>query len=75
MYNVESRVWLSKDIYYNEWHFLYGDRKDEKVTFIYHNIKTGKDTIKPYWNYAYALSLARFRRSDGRYKNYEFHIM
>lgn len=75
MFNVETRIWLSEEIYYHEWDLLYGERKDEKVYFVYHNIKTGKDTIKNHLNYAGALWLARTRRSDGRYKNYEFHIV
>ena len=75
MYQIETRIFLSKEIYDNEWHFMYGDRRNEIVTFVYHNIKTGKDKLKPCWRYVNALSLARSRRSDGRYKNYEFHII
>ncbi len=74
MFKVEARIKLSEEIYYNEWNYLYGERKDEKVLFGYHNIKTGKDSIKHGFTYADALSLARRRRDDGRYKNYEFQI-
>ena len=74
MYNVESRLWLSEDVYYNEWHLLYGERQEEKVIFSYHNIKTGEETRKHGFNYRTALALARRRRSDGRYRNYDFYI-
>lgn len=73
MFLVETRIWLSHDVFYNEWHYLYGERVGDLVTFTYHNIKTGKETTREF-TYGYALHLARARRADGRYKNYEFYI-
>lgn len=70
---VEQRIYLSKDILDNEYDFFYGSRKDELVKFTYLNLRTQK------WSshrrkYADALSLARSRARDRRYKNYEFLI-
>ncbi len=74
MYCIETRIWLSSDLYYNEWYFLNDKRIKDPVKFTYHNVKTGKDTVKTGFTYGQAMALARRRRRDGRYKNYEFYI-
>lgn len=74
MFNVETRIWLSSDVYYNEWHYLYGEKANDRVRFTYHNVKTDKESTKTGFTYRDALALARMRRADGRYKNYEFYI-
>ena len=70
---VEQRIFLSADILANEYDFYYGTRKDELVTFTYLNFRTQKWSSRKE-NYKNALSLARSRARDKRYKNYEFLI-
>lgn len=75
MFEIENRIFVNKEIFENEYSYLYGGNKDKIVTFQYYNIKTNKEgEQKRFWNYAEALKLARARRKDGRYKNYEFLI-
>ena len=75
MFELEKRIFVNKEIFENEYSYLYGNNKDKIVIFQYYNIKTDKEgEEKRFWNYAEALKLARAKRKDGRYKNYEFLI-
>ena len=73
-FNPETRVFLSPEIFHNEYDFLYGDKSAVSVSFIYRRMDTGKETVKNGYTYPHALGLARRRRSDARYRNYEFVI-
>lgn len=46
---------------------------DRVVDFTYINVRTGKET-KRRMMLLRAITLAEYRREDGRYKNFEFHI-
>lgn len=74
MQEIEHKIFVSHDIIEDEWDWTFGKKRGLKVTFTYHNIKTGKETSTSYFNYKEALELARSRARDGRYKNYEFII-
>ena len=75
MFDIEKRTFVDREIFKNEYSYIYGDNKDTIVTFQYYNILTGKEGVeKRFWNYGEALTLARTRARDGRYKNYEFLI-
>lgn len=71
---IENRIHVCEEILFNEYDFVYGNRKDEEVVFVYWNIKTDKESSPIRRTYRYALELARSRRRDGRYKNFEFII-
>ena len=74
MKEIEKRIFVTEDILLNEWHYLYGDKKDVLLDFVYYNFKKDKETNIGKRTYVENLELARSRRSDGRYKNYEFLI-
>lgn len=73
MYELERRIYVTKEILLHEYSYYYGNKKDEKVEFVYLNVKTDKETVREF-TYKKALGLAYERRADGRYKNYEFII-
>ncbi len=74
MNEIERRIYVDDELLKNEYSYLFGEKKDEIVNFVYSNIKTGKESEHKHWNYAEALNLARARARDGRYKNFEFLI-
>lgn len=75
MTQIEYRTFVTEEILLNEYEYVYGAKKDEKVDFTWHNIKNHQDLTKPkLFTYKDALDLARRRRNDGRYKNYEYLI-
>lgn len=75
MIQIEAKTFVSEEILHHEHEYTYGAKQDEKVDFTFLNTKTGKETTKKEWfNYKKALQLARDRRNDGRYKNYEYII-
>lgn len=75
IHQVETRTSITTDILEHEYEYTFGDRKGKMVDFTFVNIKTGKETTKKQvFTYTQALSLARERRNDKRYKNYEFVI-
>lgn len=75
MKQIEAKTFVSEDILLHEHEYTYGSKKDKKVDFTYSNTKTGTDTTKyKAFTYKQALDLARNRRNDGRYNNYEFII-
>lgn len=74
MNEVERRIFVSEDILLNEFSYVYGDNKDKEVTFTYYRPKTDKESKGIQMTYREALSLARSRANDGRYKNFEFLI-
>lgn len=75
MTQIEYRTFVTEEILLNEYEYVYGSKKDEKVDFTWHNIKNHRDHTKSKrFTYNDALGLARRRRNDGRYKNYEYLI-
>nr|DAU38282.1 MAG TPA: hypothetical protein [Caudoviricetes sp.] len=70
---IERNIYVTKEILLHEYAYYYGDRKDEIVEFVYYNIKRDRESVKEF-TYKEALDLARQRRADGRYKNYEYWI-
>lgn len=73
MKEIEKNTYVSEKIFYDEYSYYYGTKKTELVEIIYSNVKTGKETVREF-TYRKALELARERRKDGRYKNYEYYI-
>lgn len=75
IHQVETRIFLTDDILIHEYEYTYGDRKDKKVDFTFVNNVTCKETAKKQvFTYRQAISIAREKRNDKRYKNYEFLI-
>lgn len=75
IHQVETRTFVTTDILIHEYEYMFGDRKNMKVDFTSINNKTGKENTKTnVFTYKEALDLARCRRNDGRYKNFEFLI-
>ena len=75
MKEIERRIYISNEIFYNEYSYMYGDSRDKTVTFAYYHMKKDKETTTILkFNYTEALAFARYRANDGRYKNYEFLI-
>lgn len=75
MKQIEERTYITDQIHEKEWEYTYGSKKDEMVDFTFSNTKTGKENTKyKAFTYRKALDLARDRRNDGRYKNFEFII-
>lgn len=76
MHKIETRIFISDNLLEKEYEYMYGDNKNKKVDFVFSNVKTCKDITKlGVFTYKQALELARERRKDKRYKNYEFLIM
>lgn len=48
-------------------------KSESEVDFTYINVRTGKETTRR-MKLLRAITLAEYRREDGRYKNFEFHI-
>ena len=75
MRQIEAKTFVSEEILLHEYDYMYGDKKDQKVDFTFINTRTGKENTKQaVFNCRHALNLARERRNDGRYKNYEYEI-
>lgn len=75
MKQIEFKTYISENILLDEYNYTFGSRKDEKVDFTFVNILTGKETTKhAVFTYRQALNLARERRNDGRYRNFEYII-
>ena len=75
MRQIEAKTFVSEEILLHEYDYMYGNKKDQKVDFTFINTRTGKENTKQaVFNYRHALNLARERRNDGRYKNYEYAI-
>lgn len=75
IHQIESRTFISENLLLHEYEYTFGDKKDVKVNFTYLNVKTCKENEKVgVFTYKQAISLARERRNDKRYKNYEFII-
>lgn len=72
---IEKQIFVSEEIFANEYEFVYGNKQDTKVTFTYYNVKKDREGNSiEFANYKAALDFARYRANDGRYKNYEFFI-
>jgi hypothetical protein len=75
MKEIESRIYVTQELLLNEYDYVYGNKKNQEVTFVYYNVKKDREgTEKTFENYSKALDFARYRRNDGRYRNYEFFI-
>lgn len=74
MVEIERRIYISNELLRNEYSYTYGENKDKLVNFVYYNWKKDRDSRPIERTYNDALSLARSRAGDGRYKNYEFLI-
>lgn len=75
MKEIERRIYVSEEIFNNEYSYAYGENKDKEVTFAYYHIKKDEETpTKLKNNYSEALAFARYRANDKRYRNYEFLI-
>lgn len=73
MKQITLKITVSTNILNQEYDYCFGKLKNEKVTFCYTNIKTGKETERSF-TYQTALKLAIERSKDGRYKNFEYAI-
>ena len=67
--NWSNKIDMSKDVAYA----AYKGEMDKDVTFVYINVKTGKET-ECHFPLEYAIKLAEERANDKRYKNFEFYI-
>lgn len=75
MKQIEEKTFVSEEIFANEYDYTFGEKKNEKVDFTFINVVTAKEITKhAIFTYRQALNLARERRNDGRYKNYEYVI-
>ena len=75
MKEIERRIYVSEEIFHNEYSYANGENKDKQVTFAYYHIKKDEETpTKLKNNYSEALAFARYRANDKRYRNYEFLI-
>lgn len=75
MKELENKTFVSEEIITNEYDYMYGDKKNEKVDFSFINVVTEKEITKhAIFTYRQALALARERRNDRRYRNYEYII-
>ena len=75
MKEIESRIYVTQELLLNEYDYVYGDKKNQEVTFMYYNTKRDRESTQiTFENYSKALDFARYRRNDGRYRNYEFFI-
>ena len=74
MKEIERRIYVSEEIFNNEYSYVYGENKDKEITFSYYQVKKDRETPIGFKNYSQALAFARYRANDKRYKNYEFLI-
>lgn len=74
MKEIERRIYISDEIFNNEYSFTYGERKNEIVNFHYYHIKKDRESHPIPMTYTEALAFARYRANDKRYRNYEFLI-
>lgn len=75
MKQIEKKTFVSEEIFANEYDYMYGKKKNEKVDFTFINVVTAKEITKhAIFTYRQALNLARERSKDGRYRNYEYVI-
>lgn len=73
MKQITSRTVVSDSIFNNEYEYLYGSLRNEKVTFTFINDVTGRETDRK-MTYAQAFNLSMRRTRDKRYKNYSYAI-
>ena len=72
---IEKQIFVSEDIFTNEYEYVYGSKQDTKVAFAYYNVRKDREGKSiDFANYKAALDFARYRANDNRYKNYEFFI-
>lgn len=74
MKEIERRIFVDDTILANEYDYKFGENKHTSVYFTYFNIKTYKYYKHIPMPYKEALTIARSKSRDGRYKNYEFLI-
>lgn len=76
MREVERRIYVSERIFFQEYAYTHGSKRNDLVRFLYYNVKSDKETeVNLEMNYRSALNFARSRANDGRYKNFEFIIL
>lgn len=73
-FEVENRIFVAEEIKLKENDFVSGNRKDEKVTFVFYNTEKDRTKERVFDNYQYALNVAREKTSDKRCKNFEYYI-
>lgn len=71
---LEHKVYVDHDIAENEHEYSHGGKVNDNVTFCYYNFKKGIEGKRSRMTYKEAIQLARTRRNDRRYKNFEFRI-
>lgn len=72
---IENRILVSSEIICDEYSYYCGSNSNVIVNFTYFNRESGRETTIPKgYPYKESLNLARQRRSDGRYKNFDFII-
>lgn len=74
MKQVMLKVFISDEIFRNEYDYLYGSKAEQEVSFTYHNVKKDKEGKSINMTYKKALDFAYYRSRDGRYKNFEYLI-
>lgn len=74
MHQLEKAIYVDGFIIAHEYDLLYGSKKDDVVGFSYYNTKKDKEYATKPMTYSRAINLARDRRGDGRYRNYEYYI-
>lgn len=74
IHQLEKAIYVDRFIIDNEYNLLYGSKRNEIVGFsFYHTRKEKQSSIRP-MIYSRAINLAREKRNDGRYRNYEYFI-
>lgn len=74
MREIERDIFVDNWIYENEYDLTYGKIKDTEVCFQFYHKKQCKEGKWRLLTYEKALNLACWKRSDGRYKNYQYFI-
>lgn len=46
MKQIEKKIYVSEEILKDEYAYTYGEKKDQKVNFIFINTRTGKENTK-----------------------------
>lgn len=74
MREIQRDIFVDNWIYENEYDLTYDKMKDTEVCSQFYNKKRNKGDMGRLLIYEKALKLGRSKRSDGRYKNYEYLI-
>lgn len=74
MKQVENRIFVEDEIFFNEFSYYFGDKRSASCYMVYYHTKKGTEKCHIDGNYRDCLSFARYRANDRRYKNFEFLI-